>query len=345
MIPYGRNGRVSGLYLAEKLLQDRRVPLSGDDLVTTEKGNELKRLPRAAEATGVRDPEADEALPYLTDQLLLLLYFAEEDPALVIRMTAEKDAAEYAGTEENGKDAVCRGMRCLIFLADGTLQFTPVSGRLFVRMSDRLSRTEGAEDFVRALIACLSRFADEEMPETVFMAGKQPEPVSQEAAAEQRPELPPSRRETLDSLNRLFGSLNERTEEAHENASEALRFTEGRRFTGPDYSFRIPDGFTLVEHADGYPFILWKPNPENPGEWEASSLLLMPADTVRAEKTAKKQLFFREDGSSAVFLFELPSGTRIRRFRLEIRAYTAEKKEAFFRTAVRLFERFEARED
>ena len=331
MIPRGNNGRISALFLVKKLLTEGRVPLSEANFSVNEEGNELLRLafPEEKKTSGY-DPEREElaaAGEELYSTLLTLLYDLEADPEL--RVTLK---------EGTGEPQEYRGMRVLILLSTGELKLTEKEGCIHVCVSGRLENAEGIEAFTEHLASRLASFTDDPVLPLVF--------DTKDAAEEtEKPVVLETQRETLLNLQDMFQDLREQAEEAEDLASEELSFREGRIYTGSSFFFAVPDGFLLLKDQDDYEFILYKENEENKEEWEASPFLLLPQERFR-EENAVKRLLFREDGSSAVFLFDLPlsGGREVQRFRLEIRAYSAERKERFLSAAVRLFETMKARE-
>ena len=345
MIPRGKDGRVSGLYLAEALVGTGIAALSEDCFRKTEEGNELLKIP-TLEKEAIQDPEIREALPELTESLVYLLYFAENDPALSFSLSGE-DPAE---TKESWT-----GMRTFLLLREGRFSLKRGETEVLVFLSDEMKAEPGAEDFAEAFVDCLLRFSREEKLPLIFEGEEEPEPELQEPAAPE-PELPepeapePSfqipagTRETLTELDEMFTVLEEKSADAEEKSYQPFSYEKGQWIEGPGYRLPVPDDCACSLQEESHEFILWRPNEENPEEWEASPLVLIPGDRFPKNETDTERLFFLEDASYAVLLYEKPLDTAVQRFVLEFRAYAPDKKEDYIRTAVRLFAAIEIRE-
>ena len=324
MIRRGGKGRVSGLYLAENLVGSGIAGLSEDCFLKTETGNDLLKL-HFQEKEAIQDPEIRRNLPELSEALVYLLYFAEKDPALSLSFTAEDEEAGETYT----------GMRTFLLLSEGKFSIHAEKACVRAFLTEEMEAVPGAEDFVRAFVRCLFRFSQEEALPLVF-GGK--------AAEENEINIPSGTRETLSELKEMFATLEDHTADAEEKAFQPFAYAKGQAVEGPGYRLFVPDDCVYRLQEDGHDFILWRPNEENPGEWEAAPFILVPGDRFPMGEADQERIFFREDTASAVLLYEKPLASAVQRFALEFRAYAPDKKEDYLRTAVCLFAHIEIRE-
>ena len=256
-------------------------------------------------------------------------------------------------------------MRTFLLLSEGKFSLKRGEESVRVFLSEEMNAAPEAEAFVSAFVSCLFRFSREDALPLIFAEGEQgaeakvnpsesemnPEEsevslTENDAGQEKEPafNIPTGTRETLTELNEMFAALEGQSADTEEKTYQPFTYEKGQVIEGPGYRMLVPDDCVYRLQEEGHDFILWRPNEDNPEEWEAASLVLFPGDCLKKDREEEAHVLFLEEAKTAAVLFEMPLASAVQRFVLEFRAYAPDKKEDYLRTAVRLFMHIEIRE-
>ena len=304
MISYGRNGRVSGVYLASRILSEKLICPDEEDLTFQDGRYSLRGLQFAAELRS--DHEIMDDFRNIARNVLYLFSFCEEQPYL--RVPLEQISDELL-METAGHDIT--GMRLLMFFVKGLIRIIDRPGETVLEAEwIVLSGIPEAEELLRNLVRVLYLFSGDTAPSRILIREK-PEigtedlgrelsvsyDLSAQLVSEREQNIEKNVRSTLSALQKLMQDSDDISLDYRMDDSKfALRFEEGQRLSWGNYSVAVPDGFRTGEYKDGSSFVMWLPNKENPDEWEASLFSVRPGETKEPEESGA----FRESYAGGI---------------------------------------------
>lgn len=340
MISYSANGRISGLWIAQRILSENLIGPGEGDLFFDGKRHGLKSLRFSEELRG--DLEIMSDFRTIARNVLYLFYFAEEQSYL--RVPLERQTEELR--EISGGEPLT-GMSLLSLFCRGFLRVS--AGREeTVLYADRLllSDLPDAGGLLGNLVRMLGMYSGEAGTRSIRirpMGGADTEFLADGLSVSYGPEdegaavfsidedtaMNRQVRQTLTTLRQMMLDIDETIEDYREDGSRfALSFTEGRRYDAGFYSIAVPDGFSTGRDSDGESLVMWLPNPENPEEWEAS-LFCLRFVGVSEEPSSGTETRENTDGGILRIEAAVPLGTRTLHFSIRAVGVSEEhRKEA-----------------
>ncbi|MBR6322638.1 MAG: hypothetical protein IKR59_07195 [Lachnospiraceae bacterium] len=325
MISYSTNGRISGTWIAQRILSENLIGPGKGDLVFDGKRHGLKGLQFSEELKS--DLEIMSDFRTIAHNVLYLFYFAEEQPYL--RVPLERQTEELRAVSGNEP---LTGMSLLSLFCRGLLRIG-VGLEETVLYADRLLLSElpDAPGLLSNLVRTLNMYSGEAGTERIRirpMGGIDTELLSDGLSISYVPEEESTAsfsldentamyrqvRETLTTLRQMMQDIDETIEDYREDGSRfSLSFEEGRRYDAGLYSIAVPDGFSTGCDADDTGLVMWLPNPENPDEWEASLFCLR---ALKVTEEASSETVTRENTDGGILRIEtaVPVGEKTVRF-------------------------------
>ncbi len=339
MIEYGKNGHAGGLFLIRALLGKGLLMPSDQQIAYRAGSHVLTGLTFSPQIR--KNRELSRVLPRLSEDLARLFFYVEKREDLKVPRYLISDELGALLWQED-----LTGMTFLNLFARGAMALRVRDGKYRV-VADPLilQGVQGSRERIRALLEAAAEFSGDPAPDPEIVPGKlllkHTERIGEGMVLSftERPEGADDLWEEFLSTGTPAPGLwtdDPRGETVRENAEDALTristmmtalddsndavradlgrlelcYGEGRTVGRNTYTAEIPDGFLYAETDGG--LLLWLPNPENPGEAEASYFTVTVEDAetsaalpdrIRYESTLvsghlKAEAFVRTEGGA-----------------------------------------------